>query len=151
MKYLGIDYGTKKIGIAKSDEAGVFAFPHSIISPKSDMSHVQDIVNICVKEGIHDVVIGKSIDLQGADNPIERLITQFIEAIQAVSDIQVHRYDERMSTAGAQALLRSTFVQSANTKQTAANAKAVRNHSKDDDAKVAAYILQGFLDMHRRL
>lgn len=151
MKYLGIDYGTKKIGLAKSDEAGQFAFPHSIITPKADMSHVKDIVNICVKEGVNDVVIGRSIDLKGRDNPIEEKIEAFIEAFIEQSGCTIHRYDERMTTSGAQAMLRSTFTQSANSKNNAANAKAVREHTKDDDAKVAAYMLQGFLDMQDRV
>lgn len=151
MKYLGIDYGTKKIGIAKSDDEGKFAFPHSIIVPKADMSHVKEVVNICVKEGVNDVVIGQSIDHKGKDNPIEEDIAKFIEAFMEQSGCTVHRFDERMTTSGAQALLRSSFTESANSKNNARNAKAVREHTKDDDAKVAAYMLQGFLDMNSRL
>jgi putative holliday junction resolvase len=151
MKYLGIDYGSKKIGIAKSDQEGKFAFPYSILAPKPDMSHVKDIVNICVKEDVNDVVIGKSIDLAGKNNPIETEILAFIEVFMELSGCTIHRFDERMTTSGAQAMLRSSFSHSANSKDTAANAKAVREHTKDDDAKVAAYMLQGFLDMQNRV
>ncbi|MEN9604574.1 MAG: hypothetical protein RJB39_259 [Candidatus Parcubacteria bacterium] len=151
MKYLGIDYGSKKIGIAKSDEEGRFAFPYSIIKPQTDMSHVKTIVNICVKEGVNDVVIGRSIDLAGKENRIEEDILAFIEVFIEQSGCAIHRFDERMTTSGAQAMLRSTFTYSANSKDTAKNAKAIREHSKDDDAKVAAYMLQGFLDLQQRV
>lgn len=149
MKYLGIDYGSKKIGIAKSDEDGKFAFPHSIILTRSDMSYVKDIVNICVKEGVKGVVIGKSIDFKGENNPIEEEIEKFIAVFVEQSDCVIHRFDERMTTSGAQALLRASFTKTANSKHDAAQAKKVRQHTKKDDAQVAAYMLQGFLDMER--
>ena len=56
-----------------------------------------------------------------------------------------------MTTSGVNSLLRSSFTQTANSKHNAAQAKAVREHTKDDDAKVAAYMLQGFLDMKTRI
>lgn len=143
MKYLGIDYGSKKIGIAKSDEAGSFAFPYSIIENKKNMSHLTDILDICQKENINDIVLGKSLDYDGKDNPIEEEISIFIEKFMENSGISIHRFDERMTTSGAAAMLRHSF-QKTNSSE---NAKVIREHTKDDDAKVAAYMLQGFLDM----
>lgn len=151
MKYLGIDYGSKKIGLATSDEGGSFAFPHSIVQNDKVLAVAQQVVDICQKENIDNVVIGRSVDLDGRENRIEKDITVFILALKEIWTGNIYRFDERMTTSGAQALLRSTFVHSANSKHTARNAKMVREHTKDDDAKVAAYILQGYLDMHRRV
>ncbi len=151
MKYLGIDYGSKKIGVATSDEGGSFAFPHSIVQGDKALIVAQQVMDICQKEGIDNIVIGKSIDLDGKENKIEKDIEAFITALTGMWTGTVHRFDERMTTSGAQALLRSTFVHSANSKHSARNAKMVREHTKDDDAKVAAYLLQGYLDMHKRV
>lgn len=152
MKYLGIDYGKKKIGIAKSNEDGTIAFPECIIAPDAKNTHITKILEICDKEQINDVVIGHSIDFQGKENPIEKDIAVCIEhlAIRGLPLI-VHRFDERMSTSGTQALLRHTFQKHTGEKHKAGNAKKVREHTKQDDAQVAAYILQGFLDKQNRM
>ena len=152
MKYLGIDYGKKKIGIAKSNEEGTIAFPVSIIAPDSKHTHIDTILDICDKEKINDIVIGLSIDLKGKKNAIEKDIEEFVShlVIRGLPLI-IHRFDERMSTSGAQAMLRHTFQKQTGEKHKAANAKKVREHTKDDDAKVAAYILQGFLDMQKKV
>ena len=54
MKYLGIDYGTKRIGIAISDEGGTLAFPREIIA--SDRGAIGYIKKLFVDEGAHAVV-----------------------------------------------------------------------------------------------
>ena len=149
MKYLGIDYGKKKIGIAKSNDEGTIAFPEQIIAPKTDNSHIQTILSLCETENIGHVVIGYSIDLDGKKNAIEKDIEEFI--LHLGGNLTIHRFDERMSTSGAQAMLRHSFQKKTQDKHKAKNAKQVRNHTKDDDAKVAAYILQGFLDMQERV
>jgi putative holliday junction resolvase len=152
MKYLGIDYGKKKIGIAKSNEHGTIAFPLCIIAPDTKNIHITKILDICDKEQINDIVIGHSIDFDGKDNAIEKDIIKFIDhlAIRGLPLI-VHRFDERMSTSGTQALLRHSFQKHTGDKHKAKNAKQVREHTKDDDAQVAAYILQGFLDKQNRM
>jgi putative Holliday junction resolvase len=152
MKYLGVDYGTKKIGISKSNESGTIAFPVSIIAPDAKNTHIDTILDICKKEEITNIVIGHSIDFDGKDNAIEKDIAIFIERLlEKNSTFVIHRFDERMSTSGSQALLRHSFQKQTGEKHKSAHAKKVRAHTKDDDAKVAAYILQGFLDMHARI
>ena len=68
MRHLGVDYGSKKIGLALSDEAGTMGFPHSIIpnSPKA----VEHICAIMAKEDVRAIVIGDSVDYHGKANPV---------------------------------------------------------------------------------
>lgn len=68
MRYLGIDYGSKKIGLALSDEGGTMGFPHSIIvnTPRT----IDELCALIAKENVVAVVIGESRDLAGAENPI---------------------------------------------------------------------------------
>jgi len=68
MRYLGVDYGSKKIGLALSDETGQMGFPHTIIfnTPKL----VDELCALIAKENIGAVVIGESRNLAGGENPI---------------------------------------------------------------------------------
>lgn len=68
MRYLGVDYGSKKIGLALSDESGAMGFPHSIIpnTPKA----VEHICSIMAKEDVRALVVGNSLNYAGKENPI---------------------------------------------------------------------------------
>ena len=68
MRYLGVDYGSSKIGLALSDESGAMGFPHSIIPNTPKL--VDELCAFVAKENIGAVVIGESRNLAGGDNPI---------------------------------------------------------------------------------
>jgi putative holliday junction resolvase len=70
MKYLGIDYGSKKIGLALSDDAGTMGFPHSIIPNTAKAG--DHICAVVAKEDVRALVIGKSIDYSGNENPVAK-------------------------------------------------------------------------------
>ncbi|MFI5260283.1 MAG: Holliday junction resolvase RuvX [Candidatus Paceibacteria bacterium] len=70
MRYLGIDYGTKKIGLALSDESGTMGFPHSIVPNTPRL--VDELCALIAKENVGAVVIGESLNLSGAENPIAK-------------------------------------------------------------------------------
>jgi len=68
MRYLGIDYGAQKIGLALSDEAGTMGFPHSIVSNTPRL--VSELQAIITREHVSAVVIGESRTLAGSANPV---------------------------------------------------------------------------------
>lgn len=68
MRYLGIDYGSKKVGLALSDEAGAMGFPHAIIPNTPRL--VDELCALIAKENVGAVVIGESRNLEGGENPI---------------------------------------------------------------------------------
>lgn len=70
MRYLGIDYGSKKIGLALSDEAGTMGFPHSIVANTPRL--VDELCGLIAKENVGAVVIGESLDLAGRENIIAK-------------------------------------------------------------------------------
>ncbi len=149
MKYLGLDYGAKKIGIAISDERLSMAFPRDIII--NDQKHIEYINHLCDQEEIKDIVIGKSIDFDKKDNSIEKNINAFIKILNKDKKYTIHRMDERMTTSLIATETRHLFQKKQTFKNFSKNAKAVRNNTKDDDAKVAALILQNFLDSKSKL
>ena len=67
MRYLGIDYGTKKTGLALSDEAGTMGFPHAVV-PTANVRSM--LMKLAQSERVDAVVIGESKNLHGKDNPV---------------------------------------------------------------------------------
>ncbi|MFA5022712.1 MAG: Holliday junction resolvase RuvX [Candidatus Paceibacterota bacterium] len=82
MRYLGIDYGNRKVGLAISDEAGSFAFPYQVIKNEVVDKLVGQIEKICDNEGINAIVLGESVDLAGQANPIQKEILAFKEKLE---------------------------------------------------------------------
>jgi putative holliday junction resolvase len=82
MRYLGIDYGNKKVGLAISDEAGGFAFPYQVIKNEGIDKLVGQIEKICDNEGVGAIVLGESIDLSGQANEIQKDILNFKKKLE---------------------------------------------------------------------
>lgn len=139
-KHLGIDYGTKKIGLALSDDRGMIAFPHSIIA--HDAQTIETIIDLCTLELVSTLVIGKSVMLDGTHNPVMSDIQTFVEELKQHTNIPIHLEKEWMSSVSARAGMY--------TKGNIANPKWTGKHNQkkrgaiDDNA--AAIILQRFLD-----
>lgn len=68
MRYLGIDYGTGKVGLALSDEAGSMGFPHGVV--QNDSRLVAALLALIARENVGAVVIGESRTLAGGENPV---------------------------------------------------------------------------------
>jgi putative Holliday junction resolvase len=124
MKYIGIDYGTKRIGIAISDENGEFAFPKTIVGPAEALQAITALVDT---ESVGGIVIGKSVASNGMDNDISIQAENFRAKISLHINVPVYFQQEGFSTMEAHRY------------QTEAGAR-------DDSA--AAIILQRFLDTH---
>lgn len=144
MKYLGIDYGTKKIGIAISDPMGKIAFPKKIIPNSKDV--IQDILDIVEYEQVEKIIIGKSLDPWGSENLVQRKIDEFIKKLSYHFDGEIIEQDERGSSLAAKSFLYGKG-NIENEKWTARS-----NQKKRDqvDAGAAAIILQRYLDRKNR-
>jgi len=79
MKYLGIDFGTKRIGISFSDEDGRVAFPLSVLENSEKI--IEEIKKIISEKKIDKVVVGESKDFNMKDNPIMKDIKEFSEKL----------------------------------------------------------------------
>ncbi len=96
MRYLGIDYGTKKVGIALSDEAGTMGFPHSIIP--NDQKLMATVRALTAKEGVDAIVIGDSKDFAGDANPVAEHARAFGTALHTESGLPVFYEVEMLTT-----------------------------------------------------
>lgn len=68
MRYLGIDYGRKRVGLSLSDETGTMAFPYTVIPNNEQL--VSTLKKIITDEAVAVVVIGHSKNHDGGDNPV---------------------------------------------------------------------------------
>ena len=75
MRYLGVDYGSKRVGLAISDEEGMMAFPYKIIQNNQEL--LDTIHNICGQEEVRGIVLGESQNLSGEPNKIMAEINEF--------------------------------------------------------------------------
>lgn len=126
MKYLGIDYGEKRIGIAVSDDGGMIAFPHTTI--ENTASTLSEIKKICDAQKPAQIVIGLPM-LIGEVSPMMRTIQMFGDTVARFIQIPVAYENELFTTKMA--------TQSGATKNTV-------------DQSSAAIILQSYLDRQRK-
>lgn len=121
-KILGIDYGTKRIGLALSDESRTIATPCKVLERNKEIPDT--IFSWCQENGVTEVVMGESKDLDGTPNPL-------LEHIHALKGV--------LEEKGLTVHLEPEFFTSQ---------EAERYQKKDDmlDARAAALILQRFLD-----
>ena len=135
MRYLGIDYGSKRVGIALSDEMGLMAFPHSILP--NNLSLIEEVSNICHKENITAIVLGESHDLSGARNKIMGSIEELKLNLEAETELPVYFQKEFLTTVEA----RGRSGKEIN------NAKKVgKGKQASVDASAAALILARYLE-----
>ena len=125
MKYLGIDFGSKKVGFAQSDDDGRMAYP-LMISP-NDGTLLKDTLELIREMKFSTVVIGESVDAKGKPNPIAKEARKFGAQIEGSMDVRVVFEKEWYSTMEAR-------------KQPGNEG----NHNVDDQA--AAIVLQRHLD-----
>ena len=126
MKYLGIDFGSKRVGIAVSDDGGKMAFPHSVIS--NDGKLLEEMQKIVEKEKIAEIVIGESKDFKGEPNKIMAQIEEFKKILEEKTKLRISLEPEFL---------------------TSAEAEHIQGKTEMHDASAAAIILQSFLDKNR--
>ena len=95
-KLMGIDYGTKRVGVAVTDISGSVAFPKATLP--NDKALMRDIVQMIKDESISDIVVGESKDKDGADNSIARTVRKFAEDLTRETGVAVHFEPEYYST-----------------------------------------------------
>lgn len=140
MRVLGIDYGTKRIGLAISDEAGLLAFPYGIINNTSRT--LTSMMATCEKEGITQIAIGASINSDGGENRIAESVRAFAKALGEATSIPVAFVYEGFSSFEA--------ARSAHIKKPIANLRGNKIASSAHDDKAAAIILQRYLDTQQK-
>ncbi len=140
-RIIGIDYGSKRIGVAMTDESGVFALPYSVVQNSKNIA--EDILKICKENNVSKIIIGESKDFSQKDNPIMEEIKKFVEGLREKSELEIIFHPEFLTSAQAEHPIASRREQSPRL-----------NHDKKNDmldASAAAIILQSFIDKHTNM
>lgn len=127
MKYLGIDYGTKRVGIALSGDGGMMAFPHGVIDNDSQL--IQNITKLVKENDVKLVVIGESKNYKMEDNAIMNDIIDLKDVLEATLEIDVELQPEFM---------------------TSVQAEKIQGKNDMIDASAATIILQSYLDSNSK-
>ena len=131
MRYLGIDYGTKKVGLALSDEAGTMGFPNSIVANTRVLADT--LVALISRESVGGIVIGESRNLSGEDNPIVPAAHALGDEIALRTGLPVMYESELYTTAEARR------------QHTKENKSRATKEEPDVDDSAAALILTSYL------
>lgn len=135
MKYLGLDLGSRTLGLAISDALGMFARAYDTLRFEDDDYDyaVNETINICKKEGINEIVLGNPKHMNGDEGIRSQISYDFKKKIEEKSDIKVHLLDERLTTVRVDKAM------------IMGNMSRQKRHQKKDEM-AAVVILQDFLD-----
>ncbi len=133
MRILGLDVGSKRIGIALSDELGLTAQGIETLICRTPEKDVERILELSAEYGVQEIVVGMPYNMSGTEGPQVHRVRAFIEQIHRRANIPVREWDERLSTAAAErTLLEADMSRS--------------KRRKVIDKLAAIIILQGYLD-----
>jgi putative Holliday junction resolvase len=134
VRVVGIDLGTKRIGVAVSDASGILASPHSVIQRAADTAQDHAAIAAVVRDTeAARVVVGLPVSMSGRNGPAAESAQQEAEALAAVLPVPVETWDERLTTVVASRAM------------IGAGRKAA-DRRRNVDAVAASVILQSWLD-----
>jgi putative holliday junction resolvase len=96
MRIMGIDYGTKRVGIALTDDKGMMAFPYGVLENTTSLQ--KDIEKIIATERVEKIVIGHSIDRNGVPNKIHDAVEALMLDLTLSLGIPIELEPEQYST-----------------------------------------------------
>jgi putative pre-16S rRNA nuclease len=132
-RLMGLDVGTKTIGLALSDTRRIIATPLETIGRRRFRDDMARLFALIDAHGVGGLVIGLPLTLAGGDGPRTQSVRQFARNLVAMRDLPVAFWDERLSTAAVE-------------REMIAADMTRKRRAEIIDRVAAAYILQGFLD-----
>ena len=133
MRYLGIDLGRARIGLALADDILRSARPLRAVERRDEVSDLGTIGTVAREYEVTRAVVGLPLNMDGTEGPSARLARSFAPRLATALGVPVDLFDERLSTFEAEDRLRSRGV-------------SARDMKGLVDAEAAAVILQGWLD-----
>ena len=137
MKFLCVDPGEVRIGVAISDETGTLARPLAILGHVSREIDAKAIMQLALQNQVDAIVVGQALDSNGKPGPKARSAGKLAEALQARGEMPIYLWDESHSSQKAAELRIAKGV-------------SRKKRSQPIDDLAAAVILQDFLENHHR-
>ena len=133
MRILGIDYGSKRIGLAISDETGTVALPLEYLEAGSYDAVCREIVRIATERGAGRIVVGVPVRMDTTSSPQTESTLEFLAALRRTTTLPVDRWDERLTSVQAERALLEGNV-------------SRRKRKEHIDKLAAQLMLQSYLD-----
>lgn len=138
MKYLGLDLGSRTLGIAVSDGTGLIASSYKTIRHNEEYDRLlTEVKNVCEELKIQGIVLGFPKNMNNTIGPKGELSLEFKEKLEKILDIPIYLQDERLTTKSATDMLIMGNV-------------SRKNRKKVVDSVAATIILQSYLDKKGR-
>ncbi len=131
MRYLAIDYGAKRTGLAVCDAAETIASPYRVLHGQKDL--IQQIGRVVASENIEAIVLGLPLNMDDSEGPQAKKVRAFARELQSHVRIPIYFQDERLSSFGAEEKLEEIGLSRGKKRERL-------------DALAAAEILQAFLE-----
>jgi putative Holliday junction resolvase len=133
MRYLSVDYGTKRVGLAVADDPGLGAYPLTTVQRSRSLHHdLSEIARFARKEEIDTIVVGLPINADGTHGPAAVNATQFARSLLKHTTLPLFLFDEFLTTAEAKEELLAADVSRKKRRQVI-------------DQMAAVHLLEGFL------
>jgi putative Holliday junction resolvase len=146
VKVVGIDLGTRRVGVAVSDGRATVATPHAVLERTADAEADRAALVALVRElGAERVVVGLPLSLDGGVGPAARWAGEEADALASLLDVPLELHDERLSTVSARR--RPPWPERSGGPGTGRRRPGRGRRPVDDQA--AAIMLQSWLDGHR--
>jgi putative Holliday junction resolvase len=133
-RVLGLDLGTKTIGMATSDFTLQIATPRQTIARTKFQVDARAMLDFAEAEGIGLIVIGLPLNMDGSEGPRAQSTRAFVRNLEKLTSIPIIYWDERLSTAAVERTMIEADISRA-------------KRAENVDKLAAAYILQGVLDL----
>lgn len=137
MRYLCLDLGSKRIGLALSDETGLIATPLGTIYVRDEAQVFSEIKKRVAENNAGRLVVGLPIQLNGQEGIEANRARAFVERLQKQIEVPIYFMDERLTSVTAERMMLAAGVKR-------------QKRKANIDATAAALILQTYLDLERR-
>jgi len=131
-RYLGIDWGTKRIGLALGDSETKIATPFKVVGD------IDEVLSVIKEEEADEIIIGEPLSMKNNKGEMSDKVVNFIEELKKEIDIPIVKIDERLSSKGADVLVGD--------KKNNPPSPRLRRAGAPRDAMAAMIILQTYLD-----
>jgi putative Holliday junction resolvase len=136
MRLLGLDFGTKRIGVALSDEMGWTSQGLTTIERKGNRKDLVKIGRLVEEHSVEEIVLGLPLNMDGSEGRAVEAVKKFAGLLEEQLKIPVHLWDERLTSWEAEEILKAAKVKAKKRKQVV-------------DKLAATLILKSYLDAQR--
>jgi len=136
-RILGLDVGSRRIGIAVSDALGITAQGLETLQRKNKRHDFAYLDRVIRDYDVQEIVVGLPLRMSGAEGAQAEKIQAFAEDLRKHFKLPVHLWDERLTSAEANRLLRTTEL-------------SIEKRGKAVDRMAAVLILQGWMESRNR-